>query len=71
MLSPFLGLPVCRRLSLQTGEGERRWGEEPNHTTARKPGPLLIILYSLAATYPDNNNWIFVWTDFLRLRTLY
>jgi hypothetical protein len=45
-LSLFLGLPVCRRSSLLTGEGERV-GEEPNHTTARKPGPLEIIHYSL------------------------
>ncbi len=33
---------------------DRRWGhgvgEEPNHTTARKPVPLLIILYPLVAT---------------------
>jgi hypothetical protein len=32
-----------KRDNLLTGEGE----EEPNHKTARKPGLLLIILYSL------------------------
>ncbi len=41
-VSLFISLPVCRRSSLLTGEGE-----EPNHMTARKPGPLYIIQYSL------------------------
>jgi hypothetical protein len=38
----FLSLPVCRRSSLLMGEGGRGKGAgvEPNHTTARKPGPL-------------------------------
>ncbi len=36
--SLFLSLPVCRRPSLMTGEGEAV-GEEPNHMTARKTGP--------------------------------
>jgi hypothetical protein len=29
------------------GEGVRGWGEEQNNTTARKPGRLQIILYTL------------------------
>ncbi len=36
-LSLFLNPPVCRRSSLLTVEGV---GQEPNHTTVRKPGPL-------------------------------
>jgi hypothetical protein len=36
----FLGLPVCRRSSLLTGDSWEGVGEEPNHTTAGKPGPL-------------------------------
>ncbi len=36
-LSLFLSLPLCRLSSLRMGEGV---GEEPNHTTAKKPGPL-------------------------------
>jgi hypothetical protein len=40
--SIFLNLPVSRRSSLLTGEGE-----EPNRTTARKPGSLKISQYSL------------------------
>ncbi len=39
-LSLFLRLPVCRRSSFLTGEGWERVGEEPNHTTAIKLGPL-------------------------------
>jgi hypothetical protein len=41
-LSLFLSLPVCRRSSLLAGvEGEGEGaGEEPNHTTDRRPGPL-------------------------------
>jgi hypothetical protein len=35
----FRNLPVCRRSSLLTGEKEGV-GVEPNHTTARKLGPL-------------------------------
>jgi hypothetical protein len=42
-LSLFLSLPVCRRSSLLTGERGEVVGEEQNHTTARKPGPLEII----------------------------
>ncbi len=37
-LSLFLSLSVCRRWSLLTNRGEGV-GEEPYHTTARKPGP--------------------------------
>ncbi len=37
--SLFLRLPVCRLSSIATEEGVGVW-EEPNHTTARKPGPL-------------------------------
>jgi hypothetical protein len=44
-LSLLLSLPVCRLASLPTGGGGVVWGEEPNHTTARKPGPLKIIQY--------------------------
>jgi hypothetical protein len=40
----FLSFLVCRQTSLLTGAGV---GEEPNHTIARKPGPLQIIQYSL------------------------
>ncbi len=45
-LSLFLSLPMCRRSGLLTRDGEGV-GEEPNHTTARKPGPLWIIQYCL------------------------
>ncbi len=46
-MSLFLSLPVCRRSSLLNGEWA--WvGVEPNHTTAKKPGPLKIIQYSLS-----------------------
>ncbi len=46
-LSLFLNLRVCRRAGrLLTGEGGGV-GDEPNHTTARKHGPLYIIQYSL------------------------
>jgi hypothetical protein len=38
-LSFFLCLPVCRWSSLLMGEWEAV-GEEPNHTTSRKPDPL-------------------------------
>jgi len=31
-----------RKRKLADGEGGRDIGEEPNHTTARKPGPLYI-----------------------------
>jgi hypothetical protein len=34
--SLFLSVPLCRQWDLLTGE-------EQNHTTARKPGPLQII----------------------------
>jgi hypothetical protein len=43
----FYSLPVCRRSSLLMGGGGGR-GKEPNHTTARKPGLLQSINYSLA-----------------------
>ncbi len=46
----FLGLTVCRRSSSRTGSGTEGVGKEPNHTTARKPGPLEIIQYSLHTT---------------------
>jgi hypothetical protein len=50
-LSLFLSLPVCRRSSLFTlEESKNEVGEEPNHTTARKPSPLQIIQYSLTVT---------------------
>ncbi len=39
-LSLILGLPVCRYSSFLTEEGREGVSEEPNHTTARKPGPL-------------------------------
>ncbi len=43
-VSLFLSLPVCRRSSLLTGKGV---GEEPNHTNARKLGPLRLPLPNL------------------------
>jgi hypothetical protein len=46
-LTLFLSLPVCHRSSLLMGEGGGGRGEEPNHMTARKPGLLEIIEYSL------------------------
>jgi hypothetical protein len=42
-LSLFLSLPVCRCTSLLTGERGEGVGKEPNHTTAREPGPLQLI----------------------------
>ncbi len=45
-LSLFLSLPVWSQVELTDGGGEGV-GEEPNHATARKPGPLYIIQYSL------------------------
>jgi hypothetical protein len=40
-MSLFHSLPVCRRgRAIVTGEGCTGVGEEPNHATARKPGPL-------------------------------
>jgi hypothetical protein len=48
-LSLFLCLPVCRWSSLVTERGRGPVGEEPNHTTARKPGHLhLNLLYILS-----------------------
>jgi hypothetical protein len=44
-LSLCLSLPVCCP-SITDGRGGRR-GEEPNHTTTRKSGPLKYIQYSL------------------------
>jgi hypothetical protein len=38
-----------KRDNLQTGEGEGM-GEEPNHATAKKPGPLYIIQYFLVGS---------------------
>ncbi len=38
VVSLFLSLPLCRRVSLLTWEGGG--GEEPNHSTTRKPGTL-------------------------------
>jgi hypothetical protein len=48
-LSLFLSLPACvSTVELSGGKGEKEgMGEEPNYTTAKKPGPLLIIQYSL------------------------
>jgi hypothetical protein len=37
------------------GERRKRVGEEPNHTTARMPGPLQIIQYSLLQAV---ENWL-------------
>jgi hypothetical protein len=36
-----------KRDNVLTGEGVKGVGEEPNHTTARKPRPLKSIQYSL------------------------
>ncbi len=48
----FLCLPVYRRSSLLTGGRDRRgFGEEPSYTTARKPGPLQIVQYSLLVSF--------------------
>ncbi len=46
-LSLFFCLPVCRRSSSRMREGEGGGRGAKNHTTARKPGPLSIIQYSL------------------------
>jgi hypothetical protein len=53
----FFSLPVGRRSSLLTGEGERGW-EEPNHTTARKPGPLLIVQCPLVPVIHVVHTWV-------------
>jgi hypothetical protein len=37
---------------LLKGDGEKRMGEEPSHTTARKLSPPSIIQYSLMETVP-------------------
>ncbi len=50
-LSLYLSLPVCRQSSLVTGEGDGG-GEEPNYSTARKPGPIWIIQYPLQKCPP-------------------
>jgi hypothetical protein len=54
-LSLFLSLPVSRGSTLLKREREgKRVGEEPNHTTAREPGPLYYVKYSLLLTMlPD------------------
>ncbi len=39
--------PPPFELTDREGGREEGVGEEPDHTTARKPGPLLIIQYSL------------------------
>ncbi len=50
--------PGIDRLTYKKTEKERQFTDgrggdkEPNHTTARKPGPLLIIQYSLVPTEP-------------------
>ncbi len=43
-----------KRDNLLPGEGKKGVGKEPNHTTARKPGPLRIIQYSLGQTIPHS-----------------
>ncbi len=57
-LSLFLGFFVCRPSSLLTGRrwggGGERAGVEPNHTTARKLGPLQIVQSSLHETKRHN-----------------
>jgi hypothetical protein len=51
----FLSLSFffCRRSSLPKGEGGEGVGEKPNHSTARKRGPLYIIEYSLTLMVAD------------------
>ncbi len=49
-LSLFLTLPVCSPSSLLPEGGGNGWAWSQNHTTARKPGPPLIIQYSLVCT---------------------
>jgi hypothetical protein len=46
-LSLFLNLLVCCRSNLPYSIGGEGVGKEPNYTTARKPGPLSVIQYSL------------------------
>ncbi len=46
----------------QLADGREGMGEEPNHTTAKNPGPQLIIQYSLAGMilatgFEDLKNW--------------
>ncbi len=57
-LSLFLCHPVCRPQNLLRGDGggEGQGAKSPNHTTARKPGPLYIIEYSLAVTNISPNH---------------
>ncbi len=38
-----------KKYNVLTGDGG--WGEEPNHTTEKNPGPLSIIQYSLVVSY--------------------
>jgi hypothetical protein len=42
--------PVSLSFELTDGRGGEVKGKEPNYTTARKPGPLKYIHYSLAGT---------------------
>jgi hypothetical protein len=44
-MSIFLSFPVFRPSRLLTGGGGEGRGKEPNHATARKPGPLQSINY--------------------------
>ncbi len=55
-LSLFLSLPLCPWPNLLTGEAWERVGEEPNHTTARKPGLLYFIKYSLGGGEQSNES---------------
>ncbi len=43
-------------VSVEFAEG-RGCGEEPNHATARKPGPLQIIQYSMSSTKNIGRQW--------------
>ena len=55
-LSLFSVILVCCRSSFLTGGGGGGVGEEPNHTTVRQPGPLIIIQYSLRYSYSIRNH---------------
>ncbi len=45
-----------KRDNLLTEVGYRKFREEPNHTTARNPGPLKIIQYCLRGTTEDGGD---------------